>query len=604
MLAVSFLAMPQETRAQAAGLFLAPATGIYPIGEPFSIEVRVDTSDVAVGTADAVIAYAPEDIEFVSYSAEGSIFSSIITEPDQRTPGRIRISGIMARNKSAYTGPDGLFVVLTFRALRNISTEVRFAQGSATPLLAAVGAVASNVLSGLGAATYTLIPKETIPPVAAVVYAAEDGVPPGGIEITPVPVPEHGWLATTSVKLTWSLPKEVTEMRTHVSDNPVDVPTKVYAVPVSSVDLTGLAPGTNYFHLQMKTNDTWGPVTHFPLKVDLTPPDYVVITEAERDSSDPKVAFLVEAADAPSGIGRYEVALDDAEAEPWTRPEDGKYRPDGLEPGEHTLIVTAFDNAGNSTSSTHAFTLRAIEPPVLTDVPDKVLTGNRITVRGTTQPDSDVTVFISYNDGEAAERKVRSDGSGAFTADITEAARSGKYTVWFQVTDSRGATSPLSIKRSVDVSQPFIMLFGSIAVTYLSVIVPLIALILLLVLVVWLGYAWQRSYRSRIKRETGEAYGIVRGEFADLRNELVKQIGMLERANQSRELTREEMRIFKDLSQRLEEMEAHISEEIDDIVPVENAWQRTQTPVTPQKIHGRRAEVAAPAAHTLKIERR
>ena len=40
---------------------------------------------------------------------------------------------------------------------------------------------------------------------------------------------------------------------------------------------------------------------------------------------------------------------------------------------------------------------------------------------------------------------------------------------------------------------------------------------------------------------------------------------MLEKANLSRELTREEMRIFTDLSKRLDKMERHITQEIEDI---------------------------------------
>jgi hypothetical protein len=105
-------------------------------------------------------------------------------------------------------------------------------------------------------------------------------------------------------------------------------------------------------------------------------------------------------------------------------------------------------------------------------------------------------------------------------------------------------------------------------VTYLSVIVPLVALILLLCLVLWLGYVWMRGYRTRVSRETGDAYTVVGEEFTALREELVKEIGALEKANQSRELTREEMRIFHDLSRRLDLIERHIAAEIEDIVPV------------------------------------
>jgi len=555
-------------RADDATLLLQPRTGVFPIGDEFTVQVRIDTGGESVGSADVTVGYEPRDLTFVSYSTEGSIFSSLIKDEDASTYGRVNLQGIVSNNRGPYTGSDGLFATLTFRANRNVATQVWFAQGSASPLVASVGQLATNILAApLQAATYTLVPKEVIPGAAAVAYANAES----SFEITPLPVPNDEWFGTTSVKLTWTLPQSATEMRAGVSGTPNDTPTTVYEVPVSAVTVPDLVEGVNYFLLQFKYDASWGDVMSYPLKVDLTPPEYIVIQEASRtDPTDPRVTFVIDAGDTPSGISRYEVGIDGDTTEPWERPEDGTFRPDGLAPGEHVLTVTAFDRAGNSTSSDHVFTVESLLSPVLTSIPDRVLTGDPIAVHGTTYPNASVTVFTSYNDGQASEKTVESDASGEFVATVTDGARSGTYTVWMTVKDARGDESPISIKRSVDVSQPYIMLFGSIAVTYLSVIVPLVALILLLALVVWLGYTWAKGYRRRVRHETSEAFHVVEKEFIDLRNELVKQIGMLEKANQSRELTREEMRIFNDLSRRLNNMESHIEEEIDDIETVED----------------------------------
>ena len=108
---------------------------------------------------------------------------------------------------------------------------------------------------------------------------------------------------------------------------------------------------------------------------------------------------------------------------------------------------------------------------------------------------------------------VESNENGTFTTLVTDAAKAGTYTVWFTVSDQDGATSPLSVRRSLTVSQPYIMLFGGIAVTYLSVIIPLLALIILLGLTLWLGFTFLRGYRKRVRRETTEAYEAVGEEF-------------------------------------------------------------------------------------------
>ena len=310
----------------------------------------------------------------------------------------------------------------------------------------------------------------------------------------------------------------------------------------------------------------------YPLNVDVSAPSYVLIREAEReDTSDPRVGFFIESSDTFSGIGKYEVGIDGESVGAWERPEDGIYSPTGLTPGEHILTARAYDLAGNSTSTDLLFLVKSLEAPILKNesVPERVLTGDTITIQGTSYPDAEVTVFISHNEGEATEKVVSTDGTGNFTATITDGAKAGKYTLWFAVTDKRGAKSPNSVKRSILVTQPSIILFGSTAVTYLSILVPLIGLILLLVLVLWLGYSWLRGYRYRVKKETGDAYHVAREEFKKLRKELISQIGMLEKANQSRELTREEMRIFDDLSKRLDKIESHITQEIEDIETVQ-----------------------------------
>lgn len=567
--AVGFCGAPFRAFAADATLYLSPRSGVFPIGEEFPVTVQIDTGGSAIGSADVTVGYDPSDLAFVSYSTENSIFSSIIKDEDSSTYGRVRLQGIVSTNRGPYTGADGLFVTLLFRPLRNTATNVWFAEGAATPLVASVGQVLSNILSApLQSATYTLVPKDTVP---AAVGAAPLAQAASTFEITPLPVPQHEWFSTSSVRLSFTLPEGVTEMKTGVSTDQNGTPSKVYPVPLSSVTVSDLKDGTNYFHLQFKTGDTWGSVVHYPLKVDRIAPEYIAVSEAPReDPADPRLVFIIEAGDPLSGIARYEIGKDGSSTEAWERPEDGKYRPEGLEPGEHTLTIAAYDKAGNSTSTDTVFLVKSIESPVLTELPDRVLTGATITVKGTSYPHAVVTVYTSHNDGEAVQKTVNADESGSFTATLTEGARVGKYTVWFSAVDARGAVSPLSIKRSVDVSQPFIMLFGSIAVTYLSVIVPLVALILLLALIVWLGFTWARGYRTRVRRESGEAFDVTHEEFESLRGELVKQIGLLEKANQSRELTHEEMRIFQDLSRRLDTMERHIANEIDDIDHVEH----------------------------------
>ncbi len=561
---------PQSVFAQSASLYLTPTTGTFPIGEQFVVEVRIDTGGSSVGTADAVIAYNPEDLRFESVSDDGSIFSTILVDSTRKS-GNIDLSGFTQRGVTPYAGGDGLFARIVFTPLRNVATQLYFTQGSATKPLSLTASVAdlTNMVTGLRTASYTFIPKQVT--TANVVYA-EGGETQSTFEITPLPVPQGEWFSSSTVTLSWTLPEGVEEMRSVVSDSQNDIPSKTYATPVTSVTLKDLSQGKHFFLLQFKRKGVWEDVIRHPLSVDYSKPSEISIKETEReDSADPRVTFAIEASDSNSGIERYEMSIDGGEGEVWEKKDGELYEPKGLTPGEHVLTVIAYDKAGNSTTKDALFIVKSLEAPALINesVPERVLSGDTVTVRGTSYPNSEVTVFISFNDGEADEKKVKTDERGEFTVTITEGARTGKYTLWFTVTDERGAMSPNSIKRSIDVSQPYIMLFGSYAVTYLSVIVPLVALILLLGLVLWLAFTWVRGYRKRVRLETNEAYHATKEEFYKLREELTKQIGMLEKANMSRELTREEMRIFNDLSKRLDNMENRIVDEIEDVERVE-----------------------------------
>ncbi|KKS30369.1 MAG: hypothetical protein UV60_C0009G0017 [Parcubacteria group bacterium GW2011_GWA2_43_11] len=559
--------VPAILLADSASLSIVPATHVYPIGEPFTIEVRVDTGGAIIGTTDATIAYDPENVSYVSVSGEGSVFSRISADSDS-SYGKVSISGFIERGQEGFRGNNGLVAQLTFVPLHNVATQFHFASGSATPPIALGASVAdlANILSGLHVANYTFIPKESV--VAGVPFASAQET----FEITPLPIPDTEWFGTTSVKLSWTLPSGATEMRTLVSEKKDATPTKVYPTLLNSATLFSIPEGKNYFLLQFKIKDSWGSVITYPLNVDVSPPSFVLIREAEReDAADPRVGFVIDSSDIFSGIGKYEVSIDGEATQIWERPENGIYNPTGLTPGEHILTVKAYDLVGNSTSTDLLFLVKSLESPILKNesVPERVLTGDTITIQGVSYPDAEVTVYISHNEDEATEKITSTDAEGNFTVIITDAAKAGKYTLWFTVTDKRGAKSPNSVKRSIEVTQPSIILFGTTAVTYLSILVPLIGLILLLVLTLWLGYSWLRGYRHRVQKETGDAYHVARDEFKKLRKELTNQIGMLEKANQSRELTREEMRIFDDLSKRLNKIERHITDEIEDIETVQ-----------------------------------
>jgi len=279
VLAFGCFSHPCEMFAEGASLYLSPDSGMYSVGDNFTVDIKIDTGGEGVGTADVTIVYDPNDVSFVSVSDEGSVFGTIVVD-STRKEGEVDISGFVGRGGESFVGTDGLFAHVSFLPKRNVASQFYFSKGAMTPpfLTASVGTLISDVLSDLSlrTATYTFVPKETLPATVLYASAAEE------FEITPLPVPSTEWFATTSVKLSWTLPEGVTEMRTTVSDDLGDTPSKLYPIPVSSVELNELEEGTSYFLLQFSRSGEWGGVIQYPLKVDLTSPEYIVVREAER----------------------------------------------------------------------------------------------------------------------------------------------------------------------------------------------------------------------------------------------------------------------------------------------------------------------------------
>jgi hypothetical protein len=115
--------------------------------------------------------------------------------------------------------------------------------------------------------------------------------------------------------------------------------------------------------VQYKTVDGWGVITHFKLQVDTVLPKNLAVVQSpttgvQSDTS----AFVFTAEDEHSGIARYEVSIDGAQ--PLSFVGGNTYTfvtPKGLIAGAHTMIVRAFDAAGNEVSTTAQF-VAAVHP--------------------------------------------------------------------------------------------------------------------------------------------------------------------------------------------------------------------------------------------------
>ncbi len=97
----------------------------------------------------------------------------------------------------------------------------------------------------------------------------------------------------------------------------------------------------------------------------------------------------------------------------------------------------------------------------------------------------------------------------------------------------------------------------------MEIFMPAIFLIILLLLILW--YIWRkfRQLKKKLRRDVGETEAAMHEVFHTLRENMEEQIRLLESTKMNRELTSEEMKIFRQLKRDLKVMEEFLTDEIE-----------------------------------------
>jgi hypothetical protein len=348
---------------------------------------------------------------------------------------------------------------------------------------------------------------------------------------------------------------------------PNAVPTVTYIPAISSKELPDLVDGIWYFHVRLRNSIGWGGVSHFRFQIDTEKPSRFEITEiAREDFTNPKIRFRFDAKDETSGIDHYEIQIDEGSSQVWNDNGSGIYETPALGPAKHVLIAKAIDKAGNSLANSVEFEIKALEPPVITEYPKQLSSGETLIVKGTTKyPSAQTAVWFEREGEKAKSQVVRNEAVGNFMLVAEKKLQDGIYKVWAEVIDERGARSTPSEKITISVERPAFLKLGSWAVSLLAVVIPLVALIFVLLGVIYYGWHKLLTLRKRVKKEIREVEHALHKAFDLLKEAIREQIKMLEKTKSRRELTEEEEKIIKQLKKDLDDAEKFVRKEIEDI---------------------------------------
>jgi hypothetical protein len=299
--------------------------------------------------------------------------------------------------------------------------------------------------------------------------------------------------------------------------------------------------------------------------IDTDPPKpFQIQVDNEGDPTNPSPILRFETIDLISGIDFYEIRVGDKEPIRIT-PTELKAEPFRLprqEPEKHSVLVKAVDRVGNFTVSLRDFIVEAIESPIIIKFPEKLQEGDFLVLEGTSLPNYTVLIYVQKEKGAVISREIKADEQGNWLYIHPERITEGVYSVWVKNRDLRGAVSESTEKIIIPVKALPWLQIGKIAIDYLTLIITLILLIVGAVAIIF--YIWHKIslWRKKLKKETGEALNIVDRTFRTLKEEVQKQIELLDKKTG---LTNKEKIIRDKLQEVLDISEKFISKEIKDI---------------------------------------
>ncbi len=564
LVALSFiLVLFSVAKAEAASLYFSPSSGSYAVGNTLSISVYVSSAEQAMNAASGVISFPRDKLEVTSLSKNGSIFALWVQEPSfSNTAGTANFEGIVLN--PGFTGATGKVISINFRAKAAGVATLNFSSGS---VLANDGK-GTNILASLGNAQFNLgyagpsVPEATTPSIALDTPAAPQ------ISSPTHPDPNK-WYSQNTAKFIWSVPSDAVASRLLYDKYPNTQPKVVYEPAISEKEIIdSIKDGVYYFHVQFKNNKGWGAISHFRFQIDTQPPEPFSIEFVDgKETDNPQPTVIFDTTDTLSGINYYKIKIGEGnffgitpeivEGNPYTLPLQA--------PGKRSILVQAFDKAANYTTAVEEFIIKPINPPIITDYPQKLQSGEILTVKGKSYPDGQVIIWLQKDREEAKGQSVKSGKDGSFVFISDEKIEDGVYKLWAEAIDSRGARSVPTEKFTITVEPTKLFQIGNWTVSLLAVLIPIISLIIVLLLIILYGWHKFSFLRKRVRKEIHEAESALHKAFDMLKGDIQEQIKMLEKTRTRRQLTEEEEKIIKQLKKDLDNAERLVQKEIEDI---------------------------------------
>ncbi len=550
--------------AYAATLGASPATGVYTLGNTFTIRVVVNTSGQSINAAEGTLTFNPRELSVVRVDRSSSVFNLWVTEPAfSNSAGTISFSG---GSPTGYSGSAGTVFTITFKSLTAGPARLAYSNGS---VLANDGR-GTNVLSAMNGGTYTIEAATSQPaPEVVIEYVAPANTPAAPLVTSTSHPEQNSWFQSKRAVLSWQLPSNIESIRTLLDKNQNSIPSRVYETPIQTITLEDLEEGVSYFHIQYKNADGWGKVGRYRIGVDtIDPVGFAATLSSTSDPANPEQALAVSFSSEEKGspITRYRVSINGAEPlEILDEDESRLLTLPALPPGYYTLAIEAIDAAGNTAMDTIAVSVEAFEAPIFTEYPSELGADVIPVIRGETRSGAEVTITLTHNNGSPQTSIVQADESGVFTFIPESTFAEGVYRLSATAKDTYGAQSEPSPEIRIAVQKPGYLRLGNWLVSALSVIIPLGALVVLLITSFLWSLRGVRKLRGKVAFESHEALDILDREFDLLLKKVDSERESLAAQKRTKKLSPDEAVVFETLTHEISSMRQRVTKEVRDV---------------------------------------
>lgn len=333
--------MAISPNAFASSLYLSPYSGTFFVGNTFDISVFVDTEESVINAIEVNLKF-PADLLQVTSPTAGSSFISIWADQPSYSnkDGTVNFRGGVP-NPGVKTSA-GLISTITFRAKAPGVAKISFSESSKILLADGKG---TNILQSAAPGEYTLILQ----------------APEGPRISSPTHPSQNTWYRNNNPLFFLEDVNEVSDFSWSLDRDPMGIPDNISEGKENSASFEDTEDGIWYFHAKARKNGIWSGSSHYPIKIDNMPPgDLEVRVESASSFSGSRFFAYFFAKDSLSGIGHYEVSVLDmgdpqASVNPFFLETASPYRIPQEKSGQYTVLVRAYDKAGNFSQSKTTF---------------------------------------------------------------------------------------------------------------------------------------------------------------------------------------------------------------------------------------------------------